>query len=55
MDFEETSVSGFSAGMRIAVGTAGEVKMRLLRQSERLWERLCRHCGSSREGKRTET
>lgn len=55
MDFEEASVSGFSAGMRIAVGTAGEAKMRLLRQSEMLWERLRRHCGSGGEAKRPET
>ena len=51
LDFEEASASGFSAGMRIAVGTAGEGKMRLLRQSER----LRRHCGSIGKALRPET
>ncbi len=55
LDFEEASVSGFSAGMRIAVGTAGEGKMRLLRQSEELWERRRRHCGSIGKALRPET
>lgn len=55
LDFEEASARGFSAGMRIAVGTAGEAKMRLLRQSAGLWERLRRHCGSIGKALRPET